>query len=50
MFPVPIDIQQIILPIKEWWESSSENHATGWDGIWIGGHLVFSFFIIMEPK
>ena len=45
MFPIPIDIQQIIFPMKEWWGSSSENHATGWDGIWIGGQLVFSFLL-----
>ena len=30
----------MILPMKEWWGSSSENYATGWDGIWIGGQLV----------
>ena len=50
MFPVPIDIQQMIFPMKEWWGSNSENHAIGWDGIWIGGQLVFFFIIIMEPK
>ena len=51
--PFPIDIRKINFPMKEWWGSSSENHATGWDGIWVGELIIAklvifsSFFLFM---
>ena len=43
-YPLPIDIRQINFPMKEWWGSSSENHVIEWDGIWVGGQLVFYYY------
>jgi hypothetical protein len=45
--PFPIDIRQINLPMKEWWGSSSENHATGWDGIWVGELIIVKLVIFL---
>ena len=46
MFPLLIDIQKISLPMKDWWGSISKNHASGWDGIWVGGHLVLFLLLL----
>ena len=54
---LPIDIRQINFPMKEWWGSGSENHATGWDDIWVKGQpnsisplSSFLFFLLEVGK